>query len=405
MLNFKSTKIIGRNMPVAEVIAIGTELLLGEIQDTNTAYLARQLREIGVDIFRATLVGDNEYRISELIKEAGQRAEIIITTGGLGPTVDDPTRQAVAIAVGSSLEFRPELWEQILNRFTRFNRQPTENNRKQAFIPAGALAIENPVGTAPAFLFDTGRYVIISLPGVPREMEAIFEGSILPYLKKHFDLKGLIKIRVLHLAGVGESVVDELIGDTERYANPTVGLLAKSGQIDVRIAAKADSLDEADRGIKEIEVLLRKRLGDHVFGTDEETLEGLIFKKFKQKNWKLALVECGQDGILASRLKTTGFLENGFLIQASACTPDQFEETIASLQNNGEAEIILGFNVEIGKERHKLHVLLVMPDGRKEITRYYGGPPAMAPAWASVTALDCLRRNLYSNDELGARNP
>lgn len=381
-------------MPVAEIIAIGTELLLGEIQDTNTAYLARQLREIGIDFYRATLVGDNEYRISELIKEAGQRADIILTTGGLGPTVDDPTRQAVALAVDSPLEFRPELWDQILNRFTRFNRQPTENNRKQAFIPAGALAIENPVGTAPAFLVDAGRYIIISLPGVPREMEAIFEASVLPYLKKRFDLKGLIKIRVLHLAGVGESVVDELIGDIERYTNPTVGLLAKSGQIDVRIAAKADSLDEADQRILEVETLLRERLGDHIFGADDDTLEGLILDKFKQKNWKLAVVECSQDGILASRLKTVGFSEENILVLAPACTSDQLKDTVTSLQNNGKAEVILGFSVEIGKERHKLQALLVMPDGQMEITRYYGGPPAMAPAWASVTALDCLRRNI-----------
>lgn len=390
-------------MPVAEIIAIGTELLLGEIQDTNTAYLARQLREIGVDIYRATLVGDNEYRISELIKEAGQRADIILTTGGLGPTVDDPTRQAVALAVGSPLQFRPELWEQILDRFTRFNRQPTENNRKQAFIPAGALAIENPVGTAPAFLVEAGQYVVISLPGVPREMEAIFEANILPYLRKRFELKGLIKIRVLHLAGVGESIVDELIGDTERYTNPTVGLLAKSGQIDVRIAAKADSLDEANRRILEVEKLLKERLGEHVFGADEETLEGLILEKLKQKNWKLAVVECSQDGILTSRLKTVSGLEESILIQGSACAPDQFKEAIASLQNSNKAEVILGFNIEIGKERHKLHVLLIMPDGQKEITRFYGGPPAMAPAWASVTALDCLRRNLQMSDESGSQ--
>ncbi|NPV76878.1 MAG: CinA family nicotinamide mononucleotide deamidase-related protein [Anaerolineae bacterium] len=390
-------------MPVAEIIAIGTELLLGEIQDTNTSYLARQLRQIGVDIYRATLVGDNEYRISELIKEAGQRADIILTTGGLGPTVDDPTRQAVALAVGSPLEFRPELWEQIVDRFTRFNRQPTENNRKQAFIPAGALAIENPVGTAPAFLVDVGQYVVISLPGVPREMEAIFEVSILPYLKKRFELKGLIKIRVLHLAGVGESIVDELIGDTERYTNPTVGLLAKSGQIDVRIAAKADSLDEADRRILEVETLLRERLGDHIFGADEETLESVILETLKRKNWKLVVVECSQDDILASRLKTAGFLEERILIQTSTCTPEQLKETIASLQNTSKSEVILGFNVEIGKERHKLHVSLVMPDGLKEITRYYGGPPAMATAWASVTALDCLRRNLQVNNALGSQ--
>jgi nicotinamide-nucleotide amidase len=128
-------------MPSAEIIAIGTELLLGEIQDTNTHYLARILRDAGIDIFRATIVGDNAERIAQVIQEALNRTDIIITTGGLGPTVDDPTRQAVALAVGVETEFRPELWEQILARFKRFNRPSTENNKRQAYIPKGAIPL------------------------------------------------------------------------------------------------------------------------------------------------------------------------------------------------------------------------------------------------------------------------
>ncbi|MCC6146141.1 MAG: CinA family nicotinamide mononucleotide deamidase-related protein [Anaerolineaceae bacterium] len=381
-------------MPVAEIIAIGTELLLGEIQDTNTAYLARKLRDIGVDIYRATLVGDNETRIADLIREAAQRADIVITTGGLGPTVDDPTRQAVALAVDSPLEFRPELWEQILNRFTRFKRQPTENNRKQAYVPAIAEAIENPVGTAPSFLVDTGKDVIISLPGVPREMEEITERSVFPYLKERFALKGLIKIRILHLAGVGESLVDELIGDMETYTNPTVGLLAKSGQIDVRIAAKADSIEDADRKIAEVEKLLRTRLGDHIFGADEDTLEKLILEKLKQLSWKLAVVECSAEKILAPRLQSAGFWEEGNLIYETSCTQDQLLTTMQSVKNRLNPEVVLGFSLEIGEERHSVYIVLLLPEGQQELMRYYGGPSGTAPLWLSTTALDCLRRNL-----------
>ncbi len=237
-------------MPSAEIIAIGTELLLGEIQDTNTRYLALRLRDANIDLFRATMIGDNAVRISRVIAEALNRSDIVITTGGLGPTVDDPTRLAVAMAVGVETEYRPELWEQIQNRFQRFNRTATENNKRQAYIPQGAIAVENPVGTAPAFIVESGSKVIISLPGVPREMEFLIENRVIPYLKQHFQILGTIKASVLHAAGVGESQVDEWIGDLETLINPTVGLLAHPGQIDIRVTAKASSQEEADRMIE-----------------------------------------------------------------------------------------------------------------------------------------------------------
>ena len=215
-------------MPSAEIIAIGTELLLGEIQDTNTRYLALRLRDANIDLFRATMVGDNASRISIVIAEALNRSDIVITTGGLGPTVDDPTRQAVAMAIGVETEFHPELWDQIQNRFQRFNRIATENNKRQAYIPQGAIPVENPVGTAPAFIVECGSKVIISVPGVPREMEYLIENRVIPYLKEHFHILGMIKASVLHAAGVGESQVDEWIGDLETLLNPTVGLLKAS---------------------------------------------------------------------------------------------------------------------------------------------------------------------------------
>ena len=149
-------------MAVAEIITIGTELLLGEIQDTNSKYIARVLRDIGVDLYRISTVGDNLNRISVSIQEALTRADIVITTGGLGPTVDDPTRQAVADAVGVELEYIPELWDTVIERFKRYGRQPTENNKRQAFVPAGAIVINNPVGTAPAFACEKNGNTIIS---------------------------------------------------------------------------------------------------------------------------------------------------------------------------------------------------------------------------------------------------
>src|SRR5210317_331623 len=151
-------------MPTAEIITIGTELLLGETIDTNTRYIARALRDEGVDLYRTSTIGDNPERIAEIVREGLQRAEIIITTGGLGPTVDDPTREAVALAMDVKTEFKPELWEQIQERFQRHGRTPTENNKRQAYIPEGAVPIENSVGTAPAFIGETKKHAIISLP-------------------------------------------------------------------------------------------------------------------------------------------------------------------------------------------------------------------------------------------------
>lgn len=381
-------------MPIAEIIAIGTELLLGEIQDTNTAYLARKLRDIGVNLYRATLIGDNESRISGLIQEAMQRADIVITTGGLGPTVDDPTRQAVAAAVHSNLEFRQDLWNQIEERFTRFNRKPTENNRRQAYVPANALSLENPVGTAPSFLVDTATSVIICLPGVPREMEAIFERSVHPYLKERFALKGLIKVRVLHLAGIGESQIDELIGDMETYTNPTVGLLAKSGQIDVRITMKAESEEEADRKILEVETLLRQRLGSHVYGADRETLESLLKQELKRLEWHISVAEYGLGGLLADRLAPLDLPAHRIVVRGGPCHIAQAQEELPWFRESLAKMVILVAFLTVGKEKHSLEIYIRTPELEKKIERFYGGPPTMAPTWAVNMALDCLRRIL-----------
>ena len=213
-------------MTTAEIITIGTELLLGETVDTNTKHIARRFREVGLDLYRTSTVGDNVERIAQIITEGMTRAQIIVTTGGLGPTIDDPTREAVAEAFSVEIEYQPDLWEQIKERFRRFNREPTENNKRQAFIPKGSIPVENPVGTAPAFIMESGEHAVIALPGVPREMEYLLEHAILPYLRERYQLTDVIKTRLLHTAGVGESQIDDKIADLERLSNPTVGLAA-----------------------------------------------------------------------------------------------------------------------------------------------------------------------------------
>jgi len=288
-------------MPTLEIITIGTELLLGEITDTNSTFLARTLRDYGIDIYRITTIGDNPGRISATIKEALKRADIIITTGGLGPTVDDPTRQAVAEATNRNLVFMTDLWEEILQRFQAYGHQPTDNNRRQAYIPQGAIPISNPVGTAPCYIVEMGDACVISLPGVPSEMKFILHHSIIPFLKYKYALKSkIIKATVLHAATMGESVIDEIIADLEELANPTVGLLAHPGQVDIRVTAKADSELAALKISQPVVTELMNRLGNNIYGQDEETLDSKISQQLSQTTFKLVVVECGLNGAFTS---------------------------------------------------------------------------------------------------------
>src|ERR1044071_4048253 len=292
-------------MPSAEIITIGTEILLGEIVDTNTRYIARTLRGMGVDIYRTITIGDNVERIAEAIRHSMNRAEIVITTGGLGPTVDDPTREAVAKAAGVELEFREDLWEPVAAIISRYGRKPSENQKRQAYIPKGAVAIPNPVGTAPCFIVETERNAVISLPGVPNEMEHILHESVIPYLQKRFNLNEIIKIRVLHCSGLGEGMIDEKIADLEKLSNPTVGLAAHTGVVDIRIAAKAKSEAEADQMIAAIEQDAKQRLGDVIFGADEDKLEDAALNAVAKRGWTLTAIESGVDGLLARKIPHT----------------------------------------------------------------------------------------------------
>jgi nicotinamide-nucleotide amidase len=317
----------------AEIISIGTELLLGEINDTNATYIAQQLKNIGLNLYYRSTVGDNEQRITEVIRLAMHRADIIITTGGLGPTVDDMTRQGVANAVGQPLEFRQELMDQITDRFARFNTKMTDNNRFQAFLPKDALAIENPVGTAPSFIVETDRGAIISLPGVPREMKYLMEHAVLPYLRERAGT-GIIKLRILRTAGAGESWLGEQITDLMKLDNPTVGTAAHSGQTDIRITAKATTEAEADTLIAPVEAEVRKRIGSFIYGTDKEPVENALLGILREMHGFVAISETGTFGALRKRLQ--GQADGAEFIAAT----DQYE-------NLAELRSVLGADAAI----------------------------------------------------------
>jgi competence/damage-inducible protein CinA-like protein len=371
-------------MPTAEIITIGTEILLGEIVDTNTRHIALTLRNLGVDLYRTVTIGDNAGRIATAIRESITRNDIVITTGGLGPTVDDPTRTAVAMALGLETEFREELWQQVVEAVARYGRKPSENQRRQAVVPSGAIGVLNPVGTAPAFIVETGSTAVISLPGVPNEMEHILHESIIPYLQKRYDLRQLIKVRIVHCAGLGEGTIDERIGDLELLTNPTVGLAAHTGVVDVRIAAKAETEDQAAELIASVEKEVRARLGKAVFGADDDSLEAVALAELARRGWSLIGLEFGLHGALARMLPR---------VVAHPETPlASLLETTRTARSEAGADVALGvaaFDTERAAE-----IVLITPTSAKSHRITYGGPPSSLPRWAANIAINWLRTNV-----------
>ena len=291
-------------MPTAEIVAIGTELLLGQIVDTNSAWMAQRLTNLGVDLFHKTTVGDNPERMKETISRALDRSDVVLTGGGLGPTQDDLTRETIAEATGRRLVLDPGLLDQIERRFRRRGFIMTANNERQAYIPEGSIPVDNPNGTAPSFIVEDPRGVVFALPGVPFELKWLFDNEVVPYLRKRFELSEVITYRVLKVADMGESAVDDLIGDLiANSSNPTVGVLAHPGQVDVRIAAKAKSREEASKLIAPVEDEVRGVLGRHVFAADEESMEDIVGALLSERNATVAVYEDITSGLVAERLQ------------------------------------------------------------------------------------------------------
>jgi nicotinamide-nucleotide amidase len=232
---------------------------------------------------------------------------IFPTTGGIGPTEDDLTREAIADVTNRPLTFQPRLMEQIEAIFKRRGFRMSENNRKQAFIPEGAIPIENPKGTAPGFIVEGPTWVTITLPGVPSEMEFLLRETVIPYLRRRFGLeKEVIRYKVLRACGLGESAIGLQIQDLMKESkNPTVGTLAATGDVRIRIAAKAESPEEASRLIDTMEQEIRRRIGGLIYGVDEETLHGNVMKMLESKGLGLAVAETLTGGLISQKLSIT----------------------------------------------------------------------------------------------------
>jgi competence/damage-inducible protein CinA-like protein len=378
-------------MPSAQIIAIGTELLLGVIQDTNTAFITRTLNQYGVDIFKTVIIGDNEARIAREIRSSLESADIIITTGGLGPTVDDPTRQAVARAFNVDVEFHPELWGQIQDRYRSFNRVPTENNKRQAYLPQGAQAISNPVGTAPAFSYTQAGKIVVSLPGVPSEMKTLLMDYVIPILQEKYDLSGTTIWRTLHTAGIGESNVDVQVADFEAYSNPTVGLAAHSGQVDIRITAKADSREEALKLIQPVEDQIKERLGVKIYGTDEDTLIGILIQLVKQHDLHIDVFYEAKLEEIPEQLCGLDFF--------NSCQPLPVESDISKIKmdslynDNNEHDYLLVASTKVNN-RKAMDMRFHLNGKDFQNYRSFGGHLALYPAWVKNHILSFIRETI-----------
>ena len=397
----------------AEIISIGTELLLGDITDTNAVWIAERLAQAGVDLYFRTTVGDNVGRIVEAIRQALTRADVIITTGGLGPTVDDMTREAVALATQCDLVLDEQLLGQIRERFAKWGTPMSENNVRQAYIPRGATPVENPVGTAPCFIVkvadplapDTdGAHYVLSLPGVPREMKYLMETRILPWLREQTGDERIILSKTLKTCAVGESLVDSKLIDLEASPNPTVGLLAHPGQTDVRITVKAQTRAEAEQMIRTMETQVRERLGDWIYGEGDETVEEVVARLLAVRNWRLALAETNTAGQIARRL---GARPEGARVVTSATQLDPAtpvtEENAAAISERIRAE--LGVDVALAvlgttQAGHDMYgsdtgrSVIAVSTRRETVTRTFsiGGIAEQGQTWIVVRALDLVRR-------------
>jgi len=293
-------------MASVEIVTIGTEILLGHLVDTNSAHVARVLADHGVDVFQKHSVGDNAARLEGVLRGALERADGVVTTGGLGPTVDDLTKEAVAAAVGTSLELHEPSVRAIEARFAALGRSGplAENNRRQAILPKGCVVLENPHGTAPGFiaLRADGKFVAC-MPGVPREMKPMLAERLVPWLVTRYGLHDAIYTRTLHTVGIPESDLDARIEPLFRsLENPKIAVLAHEFKVDVKIMAKAADRAAAAALIAPVEAELRERIGAGIFGTDDDTLESALVRRLAARGETLATAESITGGAIADAL-------------------------------------------------------------------------------------------------------
>lgn len=301
---------------IAELVTTGSELLLGQIVNTNAAYMARELNKMGFDVCFQTTVGDNRERMKAVLFHALARADIVITSGGLGPTRGDITKEVSAEVMGLGMALNEGCAARLKRYFARVGREMTENNLRQAMIPEGARIFVNHAGTAPGVAMERNGKLLVNLPGPPTEMMDMFQRSLAPYLAEKYGVPAVIISRVLHTFGVGESMLETKLDDlVMAQKNPTLAFLVRPTGVIVRITAKASDEEAARQLIAPMEKEIRSRLGDFIYGADDETMEEVVGKELLSRGLTVATAESCTGGLVASRLTdvagSSGYVKGG----------------------------------------------------------------------------------------------
>jgi nicotinamide-nucleotide amidase len=288
---------------IVEVVAVGTELLLGQIVNGNGAHIGSALAENGFDANYQQVVGDNLGRLEDALRLAISRSDAVIITGGIGPTLDDMTREGICAATGREMRFSDEYATALRERFASLGRDMPESNLRQAEYPDGAELLPNPKGTAPGIALDHDGTLIFAVPGVPREMAELLTDQVLPRIRAKAGVERILRSRVIRTWGRGEAAVGELLDDLYRQGtNPSIAFLASDGEIKVRITASGATADEVDTLIAPLERTVVERLAPAVFGYDEDSIEPLLLRLLTERGWTIGTAESATGGLVAARL-------------------------------------------------------------------------------------------------------
>ncbi|HVR88194.1 MAG TPA: CinA family nicotinamide mononucleotide deamidase-related protein [Candidatus Limnocylindria bacterium] len=373
----------------AELLSIGTELLLGQIVDTNSAYLAGRLATLGIDLLHMSTVGDNLVRATQTVRQAVARSDLVVCTGGLGPTEDDLTREAIAAAFGETPAIDPSLEAELRDWFAGRGAPMPERNQKQAWLIPSARALPNPLGTAPGWDVRREGTRIVAMPGVPREMTRMWEVEVEPTL----IAGAVLRSRTLKLLGIGESSVEQDLDELVRSTGPTVATYAKNDGVHVRITDKVSAADAGataalDARIAQMERTIRERIGEHIWGVDDDTLGTVIGRGLTARGWRLAIAESLTGGDVAAALTST--------TSAPAWLAG------AVVVPGADARTLAGWGAPFAAD-----MLCVVPDGAEETVLSVGTPDreqrratvryrsrAEGRRRAALVALDLIRRAL-----------
>lgn len=405
----------------AEIISVGTELLLGQIVDTNAPYLSRMLSTLGIDVFYRVTVGDNAARLSEALQTALSRADLVITIGGLGPTQDDLTKETIAQVLGERMIADPESEKAIRAFFERRGLPIAQSNLKQALRPESGTAIPNSVGTAPGTVVEKNGKIVIALPGPPAELIPMVENSVIPYLSHKTSGDSMVIVsRILRVCGIGESAAEEKVKDLLSGANPTIAPYAQSGEVHFRITAKAPDRETALRMISELESKARERLGDYVYGADDETLEHVVVQMLISRGLKLALAESCTGGLVSHRITNVPGSSETFLAgvvaysnkakismlgvpaeliqEHGAVSPEVAEAMARGVAERTGADLAVGITGIAGpgggtpeKPVGLVYMALKTPEGVSSARHVFGGSRTEIKTRSSQAALNMIR--------------